>query len=321
MLKRMSMTAFMLLLALGLAVTRQAGATTLYVNCDAREGLTSVNSAIKLLASRGSEGANVINVRGACNENVVIQGMTRLTLDGGNSARIVDLTGGATAAILIDSSQEITINNLTASGTSQGSGDWDVIDCVNGSICRLNNVTVQNGSLGAGGIGVWNGSFMSVVGGVAQNNKGWGGIIAGYGGRAHVSGMASRGNWAGAVSYQSAFLQLISVSLTDNDGEGIDVANGGNVLCTDCTISGNGTARAGDGINVRQSSNVSLAGQTNVTGNGGAGVRLTKLSSLVIPSGTPNVTGNLGGTDVVCSPSYTTVTLNDAHVGTISGCP
>src|SRR6516164_3929331 len=57
---------------------------------------------------------------------------------------------------------------------------------------------------------------------------------------------------------------------------------------------------------------VSLVGQTTVTGNGGARLSLTNLSSLVFDFGTASVSGNLGAADVVCNPSYTTVTLNNA---------
>jgi hypothetical protein len=301
--------------------TSTVKAATLYVNCGGHEGYSSINAAIRSLVDYNTRGTNVINVRGVCHENVVFKGVSHITLDGGNNATIVDLTGGTTSAIVIDSSQEIAVNNLTASGTGQGSGDWDVIDCVNGSICRFNNVTVQNGSQNAGGIGVWSGSYMSVTGGTAQNNKAWAGIIAGNGGRALVTGMVSRGNWEGAASYHASYLQLINVSLIGNDARGMEVYNSGSATCNNCTISGNGTASGGEGVNVRHSSSVSLVGQTTVTGNGGVGVSLTKLSSLVFDFGTPSVTGNLGAADVVCDPSYTTVTLNSAQVGTMSGCP
>jgi hypothetical protein len=298
-----------------------AAAATINVNCGGHEGYTSVNAAIRALAYYDTQGANLINVRGVCNENVVFKGVGHITLDGGNSATIVDLTGGATPAILLDSSQEIAINNLTASGTGQGSGGSDVIDCQNGSICRFNNVTVQDGSQNGGGIGVWTGSYMYVTGGTAQNNKGWAGIAAANGGRALISGMVSRGNWEGAATFNQGFLQLVNVSLTGNHARGMEVNRGAGATCGGCTISGNGTATGGDGVDVQVSASVSLVGQTTVTGNGGAGVSLTNLSSLLLFGVGTSVTGNLGAADVVCNPSYTTVTLNNAHVGTVSGCP
>jgi hypothetical protein len=306
---------------LSLTVMPHARAATINVNCGGHEGYASVNAAIRALAGYNTRSPNIINVRGVCNENIVFKGVDHLTLDGGNNATIVDLTGGTTSAILIDSSQEIAVNNLTAGGTGQGSGDWDVIDCQNGSICRFNNVTVQNGSQNAGGIGVWSGSYMYITGGAAQNNKAWAGIIAGNGARALVTGMVSRGNWEGAAAFHAGYLQMINVSLTGNDAQGMEVYNAAAAVCNGCTISGNGTATGGDGVNVRHSSSVSLIGQTTVTANGGAGVSLTKLSSLVFDSGTPSVKGNLGAADVLCNPSYTTVTLNNAQVGVVSGCP
>jgi len=319
MLKRITTASAVIL---SLALMPRVHAATISVNCGGgHEGYTSVNAAIRALANYNTRAPNVINVRGVCNENVVFKGANHITLDGGNNATIVDLTGGTTSAILIDSSQEIAVNNLTASGTGQGAGDWDVIDCQNGSICRFNNVTVQNGSQNAGGIGVWSGSYMYISGGTAQNNKAWAGIIAGNGGRATVYGMVSRGNWEGGASFHEGYLHLVNVSLTDNDGLGMEVYNAAGATCNNCTIRGNGTGTGGDGVNVRHNSSVSLVGQTTVTGNGGAGVSLTKLSSLVFDSGTPTVTGNLGAADVVCNPDYTTITLNKAQVGTVSGCP
>lgn len=298
-----------------------AAAATINVNCGGHEGYTSVNAAIRALAYYDTQGANVINVRGVCNENVVFKGMGHITLDGGNNATIIDHTGGASPAILLDSSQEIAINNLTASGTGQGSGGSNVIQCQNGSICRFTNVTVQNGSQNGGGIGVWTGSYMEVTGGTAQNNKGWAGIAAANGGRATIIGTVSRGNWEGAAAFHQGSLVMVNVSLTGNDARGMEVREGASATCGGCTISENGTATGGDGIDVQNTSNVSLVGQTTVTGNGGVGVSLINLSSLVFDSGTPSVTGNLGAADVVCNPSYTTATLNNAQVGKVSGCP
>jgi len=309
-----------LAILLSFAVMPHVDAATINVNCGGHEGYTSVNAAIRALANYDEPGANVINVRGVCNENVVFKGVSHITLDGGNNATIVDHTGGASEAILLDSSQEIAINNLTASGTGQGSGGLDVIDCQNGSICRFNNVTVQNSSQNGGGIGVTTGSYMYVNGGTVQNNKGWAGIAANNGGRALIIGMVSRGNWEGAAALNHGYLQMVNVSLTGNDARGMEVNRGAGATCSGCTIRGNGTATGGDGIDVQQSATVFLAGQTTVSGNGGVGVSLTNLSSLEL-FGSTSVTGNLGGADVVCNPSYTTATVNNAQVGTVSGCP
>jgi hypothetical protein len=304
---------------LGMTILSSAHAATLNVNCGSHEGNSSINAAIKALAGYPSRGQNVINVRGVCNENVVFQGVNHITLDGGNNATIVDHTGGTTSAILIDSSQEIWINNLTATGTGQGSGDWDVIDCQVGSTCRFTNVTVQNSAPTAGGIGVWVGSFMSITGSLFQNNKGWGGVIAGNGGEALVQNSVSKNNWAGGVAYHHGYLQMYQVSVAGNDYLGAQVYSEGHFMCNTCTISGNGLAYGADGITVQDGSSVSLRGPGSVTGNGGVGVRLSNLSNLEIGRG-GTISGNLGGIDVLCQPSYTTATVNGT-VGTISGCP
>ena len=66
-----------LAVALLLAATG-TNAATVYVNCGAKAGLTSIGAAIKAVQFAGS---STINVSGACHENLVIQGLDRLTLN------------------------------------------------------------------------------------------------------------------------------------------------------------------------------------------------------------------------------------------------
>ena len=81
-----SLMASALLLVLGSA----AHATTLYVNCGGKAGLPSIGAALKVLQFPLFSGPNIINVSGACHENVVIQSIDRLTLTSVNAASISD---------------------------------------------------------------------------------------------------------------------------------------------------------------------------------------------------------------------------------------
>jgi hypothetical protein len=51
-----------------------------------------------------------------------------------------------------------------------------------------------------------------------------------------------------------------------------------------------------------------------ITGNAGAGVLLTEESSAYFPS-VGTVTGNAGGTDVVCGASFTTAKFATKNIG------
>ena len=84
--QRATVFAFFLLLAIG-AARQYAQAATLSVNCDKHESISKV---LRLLAKTNSQGPNKISVSGACDENLVIQSMDRLTLITGNGASITD---------------------------------------------------------------------------------------------------------------------------------------------------------------------------------------------------------------------------------------
>jgi hypothetical protein len=77
------------------------------------------------------------------------------------------------------------------------------------------------------------------------------------------------------------------------------------------SISGNGSA----GVLIREASAARLA--ATISGNTGPGVLIQDLSMVTFNGGT--VTGNGGGTDVVCSPQYS-ATRGVAATGAITNC-
>ena len=116
-------------LSLSLLLLMFAGgvrAGTLYVNCGGKGPLTSIRAALKALQQ--VPGPSTINVSGACNENVVIQGIDHLTLNAAPGASINDVSGGQADTVDIADSTSVSLNNFTINGGADG------VVCVDGSL-------------------------------------------------------------------------------------------------------------------------------------------------------------------------------------------
>jgi len=289
-------------------------AATLHVNCAAREGLHSIGAALKVL--QNVPGPSTIDVSGECNEDVVIQGMDRVTLNGLPGASINDPSSGNNTTLLIIDSRTITVNNFVINGYASGTSGNDVVDCARASICVFKGNTVQNAPQGAG-IGVYSGSYADIEGGILQNNAGWTGLAVAHGARALAIGVTLQRNWRGAVIYDGAHLQFGNSTSTANTDVGFMLRQGGTLICQGCTVTGNSS----EGVHLEENSVGSFIGNFSVTGNTGAGVRLLNGSNASFLGG-GNVTNNNGGQgDVVCNPHFTTVAGSPDTVGTIVGCP
>jgi len=309
------MSRFILYLtALLLIPVGTVSAATLQVNCAAKEGLHSIGAALKVL--QNVPGPGTINVSGACNEDVVIQGMDRVTLNAVNGASINDPSSGNNATLSIIDSRTITVNNFVINGYAAGTSGNDVVDCQRASVCVFNGDTVQNAPGGAG-IGVFSGSYVDIEGGSLQNNTGWTGLAVFNGARAIGVGVTSQGNWRGAVVAMGGHLQVYNSTFTSSIDIGIMARQGGALVCSGCAVTGNG----GEGIHLEENSVASLSSSFSVTGNGGAGISLWNGSNASFLGG-GTVTNNNGGQgDVVCNPHYTTVNGSPDTVGKIVNCP
>ena len=93
-------------------------------------------------------------------------------------------------------------------------------------------------------------------------------------------------------------LYAINSTIQDNGNDGLRAIDNSVLRLEGNTITGSG----GDGILVFYSSVAFLQFGNIVTNNGGAGVRIRDLS--MGGFGGEDVTGNLGGTDVVCEPQF-----------------
>jgi hypothetical protein len=311
---------FALFLALPFATHGQAGLSAtakaapissgsgiqLRVECgNPKAPLKSIGAALKLV---GNFPATLL-ISGTCHENVVIQGLDRITLQGNPTATIDGGNDPNFAAVDIIDSVNIGLTNLTITG---GAG----VFCAGHSLCRLIQSTVQN-SLGVG-VSVCTGCYFGIGDSVIQNN----GDIGLYVG-------------AGTVSFFGGFIQ-------DNAGDGVRLRYGGvlNVqggsLIPTVTIHGN----AGNGITAIAHSIVALDPAT-ITNNSGDGVRLmggstmrTSGSTIAFNSGHQVRIGDLSWVqfsgdsitgpnypDVVCDPLFSTTRGLGNLAGSTSNCP
>jgi hypothetical protein len=287
-----------------------AHARTLSVYCGSTEGLSSIGAALKTLQnSAESRGPSTINVSGACNEDVVIQSIDRLTLNAVNGASINDPSGGNISTVTIDDSRDVAINGFTINGGQDG------IDCQNGSLCRLTGNIVANSA--NDGVGVWAFSMAEIAGGTLVSN-GFAGLQVANGGKAKANGVTVNGNSLGVLVNNGAFLQFFGGTIAANFGWGVWAVRGVTFVCSACSITTNG----GDGVHAEQGATVAF--QTDfgvpiptpyqVTRNGGAGVSLTNLANVSFGSGGGggpaggvggSVSANHGLLDVACNASFT----------------
>jgi len=289
--------------ALLLLMGSTAQAATLYVNCGAKEGLRIIGAALRALQSSESHGPATIHVSGACNENVVIQSIDRLTLTAVNGASINDPSGGNHSTVTIIDSRAVAINGFTING---GAGGADGIDCLEGSLCRLNGNTIQ-GAVNGYGVGVFF-SQTFVDGGTLQNN--YVGLAAINGASARAINVTIQNNSNGIEIRTQSFVNT-AATITANTAGGVFVHESGTLNCPGCQITGNG----GIGVILRRDSSARLYGTYAVTGNTGGGVLLTEESSAYFPQPTGTVTGNTGGLDVYCGSSYTTARFATTNIG------
>ena len=269
-------------------------AETLRVNCDSDKGLSRISKAINLLQKSGAGGPNTILVSGSCKENVVIQSMDNLTLTAQNRASISDRSQSNADVIDIADSRRVSISGFTISGGANG------VVCAGASLCRFSENTVQ-GSLNYGVI-VAN-SEATLSGDTLQDHAGRGLSII-NGGQADADTITVQRNGDGIFLNTRGTLVLSNSTVQGNQNRGIVATTSSTIRLLASVV----TANAGDGVRLQQSSQArfdNFAGPNSITNNGGAGVKLFDLSFAFFDVNGV-VTGNTGGTDVVCNPQFST---------------
>ena len=297
-----------LAVALLLAAT-ETNAATVYVNCGARVGLTTIGAAIKAVQFAGP---STINVSGACHENVVIQSLDRLTLNAVNGASVSDASGGKQDVISIYDSRDVAINGFAINAGSDGVSGANGISCNDWSMCRLSMNVIQGAGSGAG-FAVFQAAQATVDGDTFQNNGN--GLIANSGTKVRSGGQArplvSRGNGTGISTGRQGLIYAAAI-VENNSNRGVLVQFNSTLELYGGSISHNG----GVGAEVREGSIARFTGGIAITNNVGAGVLIHDLSMVTFDA---TVTGNGGGTDVVCNPQYS-ATRGAADTGGTTNC-
>jgi hypothetical protein len=302
-------TKYVCVSALLLLIGSTAHARTLSVNCGANAGLSSIGAALKALKqSEESNGANTINVSGACYENILIQNIDGLTLKAVNGAAIIDASSGTREVIDVANSHGFTLNGFTITTTcASGCTFPDAISCYDGADCLLIENTITGASGGAG-VGVYALSKVRIVGGTLQNNGI--GLFLSDSGEMLALGVNIRSNGQGAVLIRGASLLIRAAEgnltpsvIANNQAQGIDANDGSTVtVAGPSSITNNGA----EGVHLDLGSKLVLAtfyGTVTITGNSGPGVSLGDLSVARFTrnnGATANVTGN-AQPDVACN--------------------
>jgi hypothetical protein len=291
-----------------LLLASTAQATTLWVNCSSKAGLTSINAALKVLQGSESRGAATINVSGACHENVQIRDTDRLTINGGN-ASVSDTTNGVIETIGIYRSTGITISGLTILGGSDGIS-------VGTAMANLVGITARGAVYN--GVGVYPGGNVVVNGAMLEDNGNAG--LGVFGGDVNAIGVTSQGNWDGFVvdrgrgqfrasdpAYDGGSASVPAI-ISGNNDVGVVALHNGEVTCSSCQVTGN---HAG-GISLDLGSSATFrrvwltaggaAAPFTITDNGGPGVAIGDLSSADFPfDSNTTIRRNAGPSQIMCN--------------------
>jgi hypothetical protein len=317
-------SAFGLLLLMG----STAHATTLYVNCGGKPGLSSIDTALKILQSPLFSGPNTIYVSGACHENILIQNMDRLTLSALNGASITDASYGTHEVIDVENSAAFTLNGFTVTATCPSScmngAGADAISCYQGAECLLVNNTISGAGNGAG-IGVYPLSKVIIQGGTVQNN--YDGLFTNDSGELFVMGVTVQNNLygvflnhGGSVSIHVGADGVTPSVITNNTQQGIFANMGGTVsVHAPANVTNNGA----DGIYLVLGSKLFVggggSGAISISGNAGSGVNLNDISIAQF-AGNARVTGN-AAPNIACQAATVVTAGAIAAAGGIPGLP
>ena len=272
------------------AMAASAQGSKFNINCDKGD---KINKLLNTIAKSNAAPPVTINVSGTCKESVLIQNFDRLTLLTKSGAVIIGASKNVNAAVTIAGSSKVTLDGfLIQSGL-------DGVTCAENSVCNLNNLTVENGTIG--GVAFVRSEGI-LIGNVIQNTGGRG-VNAANGSKILVVGGTIQGNAADGIGVVSGSeMAAQNVTIQNNAGDGIRTLLGSASRMFDVTITGNG----GNGISLFAQANGSLEQVVTgnvVTGNAGNGILVRDLSFARFFD-TNNVSGNLSQPDITCQPQF-----------------
>jgi hypothetical protein len=285
-------------------------AVTLQVNCDQPSSkFPTINSALKVLSGLlGSLTPNTINVTGACNENVDIEGMN-VTLTAQNGASITDASGGTKPVVAMRRSALVNLNGFAIRG---GGGLYGAaVLCIDNSTCYLSSNNVQNNAQlpNATAVAAYQGSSVNLANDVLERTAL--GLVVFNGSRAVLGGAILRNNNVGAsIGFGSTYTG-IGVTVENNTGMGLQIGNHAYATIANHTISGNGT---GVWLNIQSEALFIL--NDSISGNAtGVSIGHSSFANFAVAS----VIGNASQPDIQCSGSFSGA-QGAANVGT-TNCP
>ena len=295
-------------------LTLTAQAVNIKVDCRPASHLT-ISAAVAKIAATNPLGPNTITVTGNCHENVVISSLDNLTLRASPSgSTITDASGGTLDTLVVVDSGRFALNGFTIDGS---------VNCANNAVCRLSGNTIQNSQVGYG-LRASRAHIDSQNDSISNNPSGVGVVVTNDSRVLLVDDTISNNGNHGIQVLDDALVILANIAtattVSNNGGVGILATSNGNVRISVANVTGN----ASDGIRIINGSvmRTDFASPTvnKITGNGGAGVHLGDLSHVFFANdGSLNITGNLGGVDVVCSGQFS-ATRDVGATGGITNC-
>jgi hypothetical protein len=276
--------------------TLVAQGANLTVDCN--KGGT-IGAAIAKISVHNPLGPNVITVTGACHENVSIVSLNNLTLQASKAgASISDASGGTLDTVYIEDAQRFAMNGFTINGS---------VNCVDNAVCRTQGNTIQNSQTGYG-FRVSR-SHADSQSDVIQNNNGEGALAVNDSRVLLIDDTLQNNADNGAVAQFTSFLQLANnlttTTITNNGNNGVLARAHGTVRLDVANITGNGN----DGVRLLEDAVLHLDGVAptvnSISNNGNSGVHVGDQSFAFFPGdGSAIVTGNLSGTDVLCTGQF-----------------
>lgn len=265
-----------------------AEATTLKINCNAKE---TIGKTLKRLKP-----GDTLVVSGTCHENVEIPAeVSRITLDGQKKATINAGDSGKDAVTI--RGRGITIRGFTITGGRSG------IQVELGGEALIDGNTIQD--TGRFGIGVNRVSFAVIVNNTIRN--------------AANQGIAVGGGAFAFIGFRTGLDKVTSPNLIENNGaHGITLTRSSSARIVGNTIRNNKL----NGVNVGRASQADIS-DNSIEGNGGDGVNLGQNSAVSLGIGTgtgifdlPNSTASNNGALGIRCASNSTV---DGRLGTLNG--
>jgi hypothetical protein len=293
--------------------TSAFAANTLQIRVDCGSSTAKVKTIAAGLNLLGNLHPAVLLLSGTCHEDVLIEGLADITLQGNPTATIDGGTDPNTATVLILGSQNIALNNLTITGGGEGVG------CIRESYCTLTRVTIHD-SIGDGA-GVSSGAHLDFLDCLIQNNADTGlnvghGTANFVGGR--ISGNASDGVLVrvGGIFAAAPADENDNTTIQNNGGNGIRASLHNTVNLQSAVITDN----AVDGVTLQLGSAMN-AQSSNISNNGGHQVRIGDLSVARFSGGSTNKVTGVNFPDVVCDPQFSATRQLSNAPGATTNCP